>query len=323
MFKKTLAAVAVGMVAFGAQAAEFTAADGTVFQANFDLLAEIANTKQTIGSNNILLGNGQIQLRATKTLSPDFSVFGQIEVDFDPAVNNAPALADDSRIGLASKTFGTFTVGQHDSFMEDNMAEALGVIAHPESGAFVTEPGVGNDGRRVQYISPKFQGLFGVVGMNISTKDTAGSEHNLGNDFVLGYDLNGLKVFVGQSTLPRWTDVAGTLNTIKSVTGAAASYKFGDTTVAVSGFKSTKTDDLDTNYVGIGVGHVMGPFDFNFAYQSVVTNTSTTVSTTANQWHAGMGYTVTKGTVIYFQTNSLGATANAGDIMVAGIKTTF
>ena len=53
------------------------------------------------------------------------------------------------------------------------------------------------------------------------------------------------------------------------------------------------------------------------------TTNATTVSTTANQWHAGMGYTVTKGTVIYFQTNALGATANAGDIMVAGIKTAF
>ncbi len=323
MFKKTLAAVAVGMVAFGAQAAEFKIGDDVVFQVNFELLAEIANTKLAIGSNNIFLGDSQIQLKGTKTVSPDLSVFGQIEVDFDQIIDNAPALADDSKIGLASKTLGTLTFGQYDSFMEDNMAEAIGIIGHPKSGAFVTEPVVTNDGRSIQYISPKFQGLFGVVGMNISTLNAAGTEHNVGNNFVLGYDLDGLKVFVGQSTLPKWTDVPGTLSTVKSVTGAAASYKFGDTTVAVSGFKSTKTDDLDTNYVGIGVGHVMGAFDFNFAYQSVVTNTSTTVSTTANQWHAGMGYTVTKGTVIYFQTNSLGATANVGDIMVAGIKTTF
>jgi hypothetical protein len=67
----------------------------------------------------------------------------------------------------------------------------------------------------------------------------------------------------------------------------------------------------------------MGPFDFGVSFQNVTTNTSATVSNTANQWAAGVGYTVTKGTVIYFDVNSLGASNNVGDFMVAGIKTTF
>ena len=324
MFKKTLAAVAVavGMVAFGAQAAEFKIGDDLAFQANFDLLAEIANKKEAAMTTSNLIGAGQIQLRATKTLSPDLSVTGQIEVDFDPSVNNAPALADDSRIGLSSKSMGTFTVGQFDSFMEDNIAEILGFWGHAESGAYVAEPTTGNDGRHIHYVSPKMAGFFGVIGMNLSTQ-TSNTEQSLGTSYVLGYDLNGLKVFFGQSNLPKYTDVAGTLNTVKTATGLSASYKFGDTTVAASGFTTKTLTDLDTNYAGIAVSHVMGPFDFGVSFQNVTTNTSATVSTVANQWAAGVGYTVTKGTVIYFDVNSLGASNNVGDFMVAGIKTTF
>jgi hypothetical protein len=328
MFKKTLAAVAVGMVAFGAQAAEFKIGDDVVFQANFDLLAEVWNKQETVGTSQNLLGNGQIQLRSTKTLTPDLSVFGQIEVDFDPAVNNAPAWADDSRIGLASKSFGTFSVGQFDSFIEDNIGEAITLSPHAETAVFVDEPTKDfNDGRAVQYVTPKINGFFGVIGLNYSTQ-TSNTEQSIGTSFVLGYDLNGLKVFVGQSNLPKFTDAAGTLHTMKTGTGGAASYKFGDTTVAASAWKTTKLStttqpELDINYTGIGVAHVMGPLDFSLTFQNVVNNTSATVATTANQWAAGVGYTVTKGTVIYLHTNSLGATNKVGDFMVAGIKTSF
>jgi len=317
-----LAAVAVGMLTFGAQAAEFKIGDDLTFQANFDLLAEIANKKEATMATNNLIGVGQIQLRATKTLTPDLSVTGQIEVDFDPSVNNAPALADDSRIGLSSKSMGTFTVGQFDSFFEDNIAESLGFWGHAESGAYVAEPASGNDGRHMHYVTPKFNGFFGVLGMNVSTQ-TSTTDTSVGTTYVLGYDLNGLKVFFGQSTLPKYTDVAGTLHTVKMATGLSASYKFGDTTVAATGYKTTTLTELDTNYYGFAVSQVMGPFDFGFSYQNVMTNTSATASTNANQWAAGVGYTVTKGTQIYFDLNSLGAANNVGDFMVAGIKTSF
>jgi predicted porin len=323
MFKKTLAAVAVGMVAFGAQAAEFKIGDDVVFQANFDLLAEIANKKEAVDYSSNMVGVGQIQLRATKNLTPDFSVFGQIEVDFDPSVNNAPALADDSRIGLASKEFGTLAIGQFDSFMEDNIAEAITVIAHAESAAFVTEPKIGNKGRQIEYRTPKFGGFFGVAAASVSTKDAAGSEQSMGTNFVLGYDLNGLKVFIGQSDLPKFADAfADAAWNIKKVRGLAASYKFGDTTVAVSSFASTSTTDYDTGYAGIGVGHVMGPWDFSLTLQNVNTVTST-ANTTATQWALGTGYTITKGTVAYLNINSLGAAKNVGDLTVFGIKTSF
>jgi len=327
MFKKTLAAVAVGMLAFGAQAAEFKIGDDLAFQANFDLLAEIASKKEATMATNNLIGVGQIQLRATKTLTPDLSVTGQIEVDFDPSVNNAPALADDSRIGLSSKSMGTFTVGQFDSFFEDNIAESLGFWGHAESGAYVAEPASSNDGRHMHFVTPKFNGFFGVLGFNVSTQ-TSTTDTSVGTTYVLGYDLNGLKVFLGQSALPKYTDVAGTLNTVKMATGLTAAYKFGDTTVAATGYKTTALStttlpELDTSYVGFAVSQVMGPFDFGFSYQNVTTSTSATASTNANQWAAGVGYTVTKGTQIYFDLNSLGAANNVGDFMVAGIKTTF
>jgi hypothetical protein len=322
MFKKTLAAVAVGMVAFGAQAAEFKIGDDVVFQANFDLLAEFANKKEAVGNSQNLLGVGQIQLRSTKTLTPDLSVFGQIEVDFDPSINNAPALADDSRIGLASKQFGTFTVGQFDSFMEDNISEVLGFWGHAESSAYVAEPTTGNDGRAIQFVTPKLQGFFGVIGMNYSTKDKESSAHSMGLSYVLGYDLNGLKVAVGQTDLPKYKDDYSA-HTVEKSQGISASYKFGDTTVAGLVSRNISLTGFDTNYYGVAVSHVMGPFDFGVSLQNVAAKTSATVSTNSNQVAAGIGYTVTKGTVIYFDVNTLNAANNVGDFWVAGIQTKF
>ena len=163
MFKKTLAAVAVGMVAFGAQAAEFTAADGTVFQVNFEILDENVDTVSTAGATtSTFKGDGQIQLKATKKVSDDLSVFGQVELDFDPVVDNSAASADDMKIGLSSKQYGTLTIGQFDTYMEDNIDEAIGYWGHAKADAGVPEAGVGNDGRQIEY-KHKFGDFVGAL----------------------------------------------------------------------------------------------------------------------------------------------------------------
>jgi hypothetical protein len=321
MFKKTLAAVAVGMLAFGAQAAEFTAADGTVFQVNFDAQGEFVQTKAAVGASTTFKGDGQFQMKATRKVNDDLSVFGQLEVDFDPVVDNGAVSADDMKIGLSSKTFGSIQIGQYDSYMEDNIAEALSYWNDAAADVKVTEGTVSNDGRQIQYLG-KFGDFIGAIGINSSNASATG-EQSIGTSFVLGYQANGLKVFVGQGNLPKYKSDTFAVNTVKSAVGGAIYYTFGNTTLSALGLKQTSTTDLDTNLAGLGIYHVMGDFDFGLALQNKVVNTSTTASTTTNEWTLHGGYTVSKGTKLYANMLSLGATDGVGDLATIGMKVSF
>jgi len=326
MFKKTLAAVAVGMLAFGAQAAEFTAADGTVFQVNFEVLAENVDTVSTAGATtSTFKGDGQIQLKATKKVSDDLSVFGQIETDFDPVVDNAAAAADDMKIGIASKLYGTLTIGQFDSYMEDNIAEAIGYWGHAKADAGVVEATVGNDGRQIEY-KHKFGDFVGALSFFQSNQISNTGAQSQGSAYVLGYVANGLRVFVGQSYAPRWLSDKWTENTIKASTGASIYYTFGSTTVSANAIRNETTWTTTTKYTdysGLGVSHVMGPWDFGLAYQMVNTDSNLATGTNATQYALGVGYTIVKGTTAYFNMNSLGADKGAANTTAIGIKAAF
>lgn len=323
MFKKTLAAVAVGMLAFSAQAAEFTAGD-VVFQVNLDAGAEVITTKAAVGSSTAFNGAGQIQLKATKKVNDDLSVFGTLEVDFDPVSDNSPVLSDDVKIGLASKSFGTLTVGQFDTYMEDQIAEALGYW-NPGAGAIsdlkVSEPTVGNDGRQIQYIT-KMGDFTAALSINSSNALAADGEQFLGSAAVLGYQSGPFRAYVGTSTVPKYKSDTFKVNTAKTATGASAYYTFGTTTLSVMGVKQTSTTDLDTNYAGVGVYHVMGEYDLGVALQTKTVNTSSTASTTTSEWSITGGYTVTKGTKFYVGALGLDA-GGVGDLIVLGLTTSF
>jgi predicted porin len=317
MFKKTLAAVAVGMVAFGAQAAEFTAADGTAFQVNLDAQAEVLNTKATLGSSTTFNGAGQIQLKATRKVNDDLSAFGQVEVDFDSVVDNAAALSDDTKIGLSSKTFGSITFGQYDSYMEDNIAEALGYFNPAVADVKVSEASIGGRGRQMQYMT-KFGDFTGVLAVSSSNALSATGEISWGNSFVLGYQSGPLKAFVGTSTRPSHVSNTFALDTTKSNTGASIYYTFGSTTVSALSVTTTTTANVDTFRNGLAVYHVMGDFDMAAAFQSKI------VSGTATQEYTlHGGYTVTKGTKFYVGVLGLGATNGVGDLIALGFTTSF
>ena len=323
MFKKSLAAAAaaVGMVVFGAQAAEFTAADGTVFQVNFAAQAEMKETKQTTGAVSTITGDGQFQMKASKKVNDDLSVFGQLEVDFDPVVDNATPAGDDAIIGLSSKAFGTFQAGQFDSYMEDNIAEALSYWNDAAADVKVTELGVTNDGRSIQYVG-KFGDFTGVVGFQSSNGGSATGETSTGTSFVLGYQANGIKVTVGQSFSPKYKSDTFAATNLKSATGGAISYTFGTTTVSALTLKQTSSTDYDTTVSGLGVHHIMGDFDFGLAMQKKTVNASSGTTDT-NEWALQGAYTVTKGTKFYANMLGLGATGGAGDLMTVGLKTSF
>jgi len=321
-----LAAVAVGMLAFGAQAAEFTAADGTVFQVNFEILAENVDTVSAAGDNtSTFKGDGQIQLRATKKVSDDLSVSGQVELDFDPVVDNSAASTDDMKIGLTSKQYGTLTIGQFDSYMEDNIDEAIGYWGHAKADAGVPEAGVGNDGRQIEY-KHKFGDFVGALSFFQSNQISNDGAQSQGSAYVLGYVANGFRVYVGQSNAPRWSSDKWAENKLKNSTGASIYYTFGSTTVSAKAMRNETTWTTTTKYtdqMGVGVSHVEGPWDFGFAYQTVSTDSNLDTGTSVGQWGLGAGYTIVKGTTMYFNMNKLGAAKGAADVMAIGIKAAF
>jgi len=322
MFKKTLAAIAVGMVAFGAQAAEFTAADGTAFQVNLDAQAEYLQTKAALGSSTTFNGAGQIQLKATKKVNDDLSVFGQIELDFDSVVDNAAALSDDTKIGLTSKTFGQIMFGQYDSYMEDNIAEALAYWNPANADIKVSEASIGGRGRQMEYRG-KFGDFTAVAALSTSNAGANTGEQFFGNSFVLGYQSGPLRAYIGTNSVPKYVSDTFALATVKTNTGASVYYTFGTTTVSALVLKSTSTSDLDTNYAGVGVYHVMGDFDFGLALQSKTAFAANGTSTGTSEYTLHGGYTVTKGAKFYVGLLSLGKTDGVGDLLAAGYTVSF
>lgn len=321
MFKKTLAAVAVGMLAFGAQAAEFTAANGTVFQVNLDAQAEVLNTKATVGSSTTFNGAGQIQLKATNKVNDDLNVFGQVELDFDSVVDNAAALSDDTKIGLSSKSFGSIQLGQYDSYMEDNIAEALGYWNPAVADIKVSEASIGGRGRQAQYMG-KFGDFTGVVSVSSSNSGSATGEQSLGNSFVLGYQSGPLRAYIGTNTVPLYVSDTFAAGKVKSNLGASIYYTFGSTTLSALTLNSTSTADLITSYTGLAAYHVVGDFEMAASFQTKMVNAATS-STTTNEYTLHGGYTVTKGTKFYVGLLGTGAKDGVGDMLAAGFTTSF
>ena len=317
MFKKTLTAVAVGMVVIGAQAAEFTAADGTAFQVNLDAQAEVLNTKATVGSSTTFNGAGQIQLKATKKVNDDLNVFGQVEVDFDSVVDNAAALSDDTKIGLSSKTFGSIQFGQYDSYMEDNIAEALGYFNPANADIKVSEASIGGRGRQMQYMR-KVGDFTGVLAISSSNALSATGDISWGNSVVLGYQSGPLRAYIGTNTRPSHVSDTYVLDTTKSNLGASVYYTFGPTTVSALSMTTTSTANVDTKRNGLAVYHVMGDFDMAAAVQQKTVGTTSTSEYTLHG-----GYTVTKGTKFYVGVLNLGATNGVGDLIAVGYTTSF
>jgi len=317
MFKKTLAAVAVGMLALGAQAAEFTSGD-VAFQVNLDAQAEVLQTKASSSDSMTFNGAGQFQLKATKKVNDDLSVFGQLELDFDSVVDNATALSDDMKIGLSSKSLGSIQFGQYDSYMEDNIAEALGYFNPANADIKVSEPSIGGRGRQIQFMR-KVGDFTGVVAISSSNALSATGDISWGNSVVLGYQSGPLRAYIGTNMRPSHVSDTFALDTTKSNVGASVYYTFGSaTTVSALTMTTTSTSNVDTKRNGLAVYHVMGDFDMAAAFQQKSVGTTSTSEYTLHG-----GYTVTKGTKFYVGVLNLGATNGVGDLIAVGYTTSF
>ncbi|RFO97109.1 hypothetical protein DIC66_08150 [Rhodoferax lacus] len=322
MFKKSSIALALVALAAPSFAAEFAVGTDTKFEVNVDVAAYYQTIKDAKGetSQPSLIGKGlnQIEIKATRIINDDISIFGEIEVDYDPIVDNNPVQTDDTRFGIASKKFGRFTVGQFDTYFEDNVIEALGV-AHGDK-AFVTEPASSNDGRHLQYLNTIGDLTFAVD--LTANNNAAANDGNHGAAISGMYKLGDLSIGLGYSEVAKYiSDSPYTANTAKNVTGLTAAYKFGNTKVIGLAVSETATDvlkNVKTNYTGVAVTHVMGEFDIGAAFQNRETSTKT-----YGEWSVGLGYTPFKNMTFFLDLCGLNDTNNKGDVMEIGAKYTF
>ena len=319
MFKKSGIALALAALATHGFAAELATDKETKFEVNVDVGAYFVSKKDAVGTPpSELLGKGlnQVEIKATKKINDDISIFGEIEVDYDPVVDNNAVTTDDTRVGIASKTFGRVSIGQFDSFFEDNVIEALGV-GHGENG-YVTEPASSNDGRHIQY-SHKIGGYSFAVDLT-SSNNAAKSENGGGTAYALKYELDNFSIAIGYSNIAKYKSDTNVENTDKSSAGLTAAYKFGDSKVIglVAEVEPVAAAGKKTTYSGIAFTHTMGAFDLGIALQSRYNGTKT-----FSEWALGVGYTPFKNMQVYLDLNGLNDTNDKGDAAELGVKYTF
>ena len=150
MNKNLIALAVAALAAAPAMAAKFEPVKGTTFEVNVEVGAMHQALKNSSGVNKKQLTGSslnQIEIKGEHRINADLSIVGEIEVDYDPIKDNDTVKTDDARIGFNSKSVGRFTVGQFDSYFEDNVVETLG-LANGDK-ASVTEPASNNDGRHL------------------------------------------------------------------------------------------------------------------------------------------------------------------------------
>jgi hypothetical protein len=319
MFKKSGIALALAALAANGFAAELASDKDTKFEVNVDVGAYFVSKKDAAGTPPAeLLGKGlnQVEIKASKKINDDISIFGEIEVDYDPVVDNNAVITDDTRVGIASKAYGRISVGQFDSFFEDNVIEALGV-GHGENG-FVTEPASSNDGRHIQY-SHKIGGFSFAVDLT-SSNNAAKTENGVGAAYAVKYEQDNFSLAIGHSNIAKFKSDTGAANTDKAATGMSASYKFGNTKVIglVAEVEPVAVGGKKTTFSGVAFTHTMGAFDVGVALQNRDNGTKT-----FSEWAFGVGYTPFKNMQVYLDLNGLNDTNDKGDVVELGVKYTF
>ena len=327
MLKKTATALAVSLLALGAHSAELSAGKDTKFEVNVDVGAYYVNKKDKNGlTEKEFLGKGlnQVEIKASHKLANGTSVFGEIEIDYDPIGDNGTIVTDDVRLGFSNPAWGRFSVGQFDSFLEDNVMEVLAV--HRGEWAGLTEPASDNDGRKIQY-SHKIGDLAFAADVTFSTNGNNKSDSDNGVSLAASYQLGNLTLAAGHSEINRFKSNLDasksedyTANKVKSSTGLAAIYKIGN--AKLMGLYATQkapTTNLKTDFTGAGFTYAMGDVNLGFSTQQVKEDTKAK----RNEWQASVGYNLYKGMEIYLDLNGLDKAKDEGNAVEFGIKYSF
>ena len=243
------------------------------------------------------------------------TLFGEIEIDYEPIGDNGTVLTDDVRLGINSKSMGRFSVGQFDSYFEDNVLESLGV-GHGER-AYVTEAASDNDGRRLQWIKPMGPLTFAVEASR-ATSSTDKTKTGSGFGVTALYKLGAMTLGVGSVNINKF-DSTGADYKSKKTTGASIKYGMGDLTLMGLVAKTDKVTAGKIDIMGAGLKYKMGAFDVGMAMQNV----DETGKDKRTELSLGLGYTPFKNMTMYVDMLKKDAAKNAGDAFEVGMKYAF
>jgi len=337
MMKKTAIALGIAALACGAQAAEVFKNADTAVEVNVELYfynLNIVDTASAMARNYFQGAGSQLQLKASKMIDADLTVFGQFELDPDPVGDNATALTDDMKFGLKSKTWGTIQMGQFDTYMEDELMEIAGsFIITGNSVGLVSEATAGNDGRHLLY-SHKI-GDF-AFGLDFTTSQNAAVATDTQNGFAYtaSYKLGDLKLVAGASTIARYKSDTYAVNTSKEAKGFGASYllnsdlgvtKFAALSATNTSYSTTAAyDGLDTTYNTFSVNHTFGPWNVGVISNVLsVPVTSAAAAYTANENGVQVVYDLGKGAKLYAASSNQGLTTGKGNFTEVGFTMAF
>ena len=348
MMKKTAIALGIAALGFGAQAAEVFKNADTSIEMNLDLQFYNFNVVDTANAQarNYLLGRGtQLQMKASKAIDADLTVFGQFETDPDPVGDNATLLTDDMKFGLKSKTWGTIQVGQFDTYMEDELAEIAGafiVTQGTSAYGLTTEFTAGNDGRHIMYSNKIGDFAFGID-FTQSTNSATATDGSNGFAYTASYTIGNLKVVAGQSTIARYSSdtfaVASTtamnIGPYRSAQGFGASYvldselgktRFAALTAINTSYSTAAAYDyLDTTYQNFSVNHTFGPWQVGgiFGTRNAAAISAAIPAAVYNEQAVQVVYDLGKGARLYAASANLGSSTGLGNNTEIGFLMSF
>lgn len=299
-------------------AAEFQVNKDTKFQVNVEVGAYHEDVKTSKGvSNTAFTGKGlnQIEIKADHVVSADVTVFGEIEIDYDPIGDNGTILTDDVRVGINSKAMGRFSVGQFDSFFEDNVIEVLST-ANGEYGS-LSEAASDNDGRRLQWVKPLGPVTLAVEASR-ATSTTDKTKTGTGFGVTGMYKLGALTLAVGMANLNKFSS-AGAAVTNEKTTAASAKYDMGNLSFMGLVAKQDKLNGDAIDIMGAGLKYKMGQFDVGVAFQ----NLEETGKDKRTEMSLGLGYKPFKNMTFYFDVLKTDKAKKEGDALEVGVKYAF
>jgi len=319
MMKKSALFLAVSAaMATPAFAAEFQVNKDTKFQVNVEVGAYHEDVKTDKGvSNTAFTGRGlnQIEIRADHVVSADVTVFGEIEIDYDPIGDNGAVLTDDVRVGINSKSMGRFSVGQFDSYFEDNVIEIL--ATGNGDRAYLAEAATDNDGRRLQWVKP-----LGPVTLAVEASRATSSADKTKTGTGVGvtgmYKIGALSLAVGMANLNKFSS-SGAAVTNEKTTAASAKYDMGNLSFMGLVAKQDKLNGDAIDILGAGMKYKMGQFDVGLALQ----NLEETGQDKRTEMSLGLGYKPFKNMTFFFDVLKADKAKKEGDVLEVGVKYAF
>ena len=277
--KKSLiaSAVAAAVLAGPASAMKLEGPDYGI-EVNVDVGMYYLDSK---GSESEFKGDGvnQIEIKGKRKVNDTITVFGEIELEYDPAASESDVVTDDAKVGIKHATLGTFTFGQFDSYYEDKVAEAL-AAEHGDTGK-VEESAVIDDDNRMQW-----KNKFGdtTVAIDLSYDKASGDEVDIERSIALKQKMGDISFTIG----------AGKEKNERDNMGANLTYKVDDTKFVLSYVVDENADSEETSYAGFLVTQQFGSTDIFLAAQNVDDD-----GTENTDWAVGVGYEVAKDMLMY------------------------